>query len=115
MNISATASSPQALTSDTQDTQRQSKLADAAHQFEGMFLQQFLKPLQSGKNSLTGDSNGDKSSDDSDGSGDTLQTYGTEALANAISSRGGFGIARQVIQQVTREHQQATQKNLSNP
>lgn len=92
--------------STTPDTQRQAKLTDAAHQFEGMFLQELLKPMQS-KGSLTGED-----SDDPDNSGDTLQTYGTEALANAISSRGGLGIARQVIQQINREHQ-STQKNLS--
>ena len=92
------------------DTQCQAKLADAAHQFEGMFLQELLKPMQS-KNSLTGD---DKS-DDSDSTADTLQSYGTEAVAKAISAQGGFGIARQVIQKLNRsthEHQN-TQKDLA--
>ncbi len=108
MNISSIAS-PQPAAIDA-DTQRQAKLTDAAHQFEGMFLQELLKPMQA-KNSLTGD---DKS-DDSDSSADTLQSYGTEAVAKAISAQGGFGIARQVIQQInnsSQEHQR-TQKTLS--
>ena len=94
------------------DTQRQAKLADAAHQFEGMFLQELLKPMQS-KDPLTAD---DKADNDSD-SADTLQTYGTEAVAQAISAQGGFGIARQVIQQLnqsTHKHQN-NQKVLSTP
>lgn len=110
MNISAIASPQPAGLND--DTRRQAKLADAAHQFEGMFLQELLKPMQS-KNSLTGE---DKSGDDSsDPSADTLQSYGTEAVAKAISAQGGFGIARQVIQKLNRsthEHQN-TQKDLA--
>ena len=112
MTISPIASSQQ-LT--PHDTQRQAKLADAAHQFEGMFLQELLKPMQS-KSSLTGNSD-DKSGDDSDDSADTLQTYATEAVARAISAHGGFGIARQVIQQLNQsslEHQN-NQKNLTTP
>jgi Rod binding domain-containing protein len=101
MNISSITS----LQTATPHTQPQARLTDAAQQFEGIFLQEFLKPLQSGKDGLTGE-------DSSDSSTDTLQTYGTEALAKAISSRGGFGIAHQVIQQVNREHQN-TRKNLS--
>jgi len=101
MNISPITS----LQTATPDTQRHARLTDAAQQFEGIFLQEFLKPLQSGKDGLTGE-------DSSDSSTDTLQTYSTETLAKAISSRGGFGIARQVIEQVNREHQN-TRKNLS--
>lgn len=88
------------------DTQREARLIDAAHQFEGMFLQEFLKPMQSGTDGLSGENSSDSSTE-------TLQSYGTEAVAKAISARGGFGIARQVIQQIDQssgEHQN-NQKN----
>jgi len=96
MNTTATTT----LSPTTAETQRQARLTDAAHQFEATFLQELLKPFQS--------------SEDSNGASDTLQTYGTEALAQAISSRGGLGIARQVIQQINRVNQN-TQKDLPTP
>ncbi len=74
---------------------RHARLADAAQQFEGIFLQELLKPMQSGNDGLTGE-------DASDSSTDSLQSYSTEAVARAISSHGGFGIARQVVQQIER-------------
>ena len=37
------------------------------------------------------------------GAAGTIQSYGTEALAKAIASGGGFGLARQIIRQVTEE------------
>lgn len=75
-----------------------SRLVDAAQQFEAMLLQEMLKPLQSDQSKWTsGDTDGDKS-------GDTLSSYGTEAVAKAISKAGGLGIAKRVVQQVTLEH-----------
>ena len=90
------------LTLSTQDvstpaaTLRTAKLTDGAHQFEAMMLQQMLKPLK------FGDAPGD-GEDEEGGASGTLQSYGTEALAKAIASQGGFGIARKIIQQVTAE------------
>ena len=81
------------------------KLAEAAQQFESMMLQQMLKTMRSGEDSWGGDA--DKSSD---ASMDTISSFGTEAVATAISKGGGLGIARQVIQQVTREHQRDVKK-----
>lgn len=75
------------------------KLVNAAQQFESMMLQELLKPMRSGEDSWGGDT--DKSSDSSM---DTISSFGTEAVATAISKGGGFGIARKVIQQVTEEH-----------
>ena len=40
---------------------------------------------------------------DATGANGTLQSYGTEALAKAIATGGGFGIAQKIIQQVTAE------------
>jgi peptidoglycan hydrolase FlgJ len=81
------------------------KLVNAARQFESMMLQELLKPMRSGEDSWGGDT--DKSSDSSM---DTISSFGTEAVATAISKGGGFGIARKVIQQVTQEHQRDAKK-----
>jgi Rod binding domain-containing protein len=102
MKIDATiASSAPAATSEAKNP----KLVNAAQQFESMMLQEMLKPMRSGEDSWGGDS--DKSSDSSM---DTISSFGTEAVATAISKGGGLGIARQVIQQVTKEHQRDEQK-----
>jgi peptidoglycan hydrolase FlgJ len=77
---------------DTSDT----KLKDAAQQFEAMLLQQMLKPMQSGENSWDEEKKNDAAFD-------TISGFGTEAVAGAIAKRGGLGIARQVIRQVTAE------------
>jgi peptidoglycan hydrolase FlgJ len=79
------------------EKQRMVKLADGAHQFEAMMLQQMLKPLKFGT------APGDSADDEAEGS--ALQGYGTEALAKSIASAGGFGIAKQIIRQVTAEDQ----------
>ena len=81
------------------DAAKNSKLVDAAHQFESMLLQEMLKPMRLGQDSWGGDS-----SDATDSSMDTISSFGTEAVATAISRAGGLGIAKQVIRQVTQEH-----------
>jgi len=88
----------------TADTQRQAKLTDAAQQFEGIFLQQILKPLQSDKSGWGDD-------DSSDSANDTFSSMGTEAVAKAISSKGGLGIAKQVIHQIGQERNEISQKS----
>jgi len=83
-SIASTATTP------NPETAQHRRLVDAAHQFEGLFLQQMLKPMSSmGKD--------DKSTDDDGGDGGPLQSYGTEAMAKAISAAGGLGIAREVL------------------
>jgi flagellar protein FlgJ len=74
----------------------QSKLADAAQQFEAMLLQEMLKPLRSQESGWSGE-------DSADSASDTINSFGTEAVAKAISKSGGLGIARQVIRQVSAE------------
>jgi peptidoglycan hydrolase FlgJ len=102
------------ITSDTSiqadtgiDAQKQAKLVDAAQQFEAMMLQEMLKPMRGGQDSW----GGNEKSDDS--ASDTISSFGTEAFAKAISKGGGFGIAKQVISQVSREHQRNSEKNTS--
>ena len=84
----------------SEDIGTRAKLTDAAQQFEGMLLQEMLKPLR------TGSENGDIGvEEDSDSGTDTINSFGVEAVANAISRSGGLGIARQVLQQVTGEEE----------
>ncbi len=80
--------------------QQHARLVDAAQQFESIFLGEMLKPMQS-KDGGWGE--GDSSGDDSGGSGGTLASYGVESVARAIAKAGGLGIARQVVEKVSRE------------
>jgi len=78
------------------------KLVDAAQQFEGMLLQEMLKPMKDhgfceGDQDRSGDGSGD-------GFADTLNSYGTEAMATAIAKSGGLGIAKRVVAQVEGEY-----------
>jgi Rod binding domain-containing protein len=68
------------------------RLKPAAHEFEACLLKEFLEPMQ--KNTLFDDS---KDGDTGEGSGNALMSFGSEALARAISDRGGFGIATKII------------------
>ncbi|MEO6816000.1 MAG: hypothetical protein ABI177_04810 [Edaphobacter sp.] len=86
------------------DGAKNPKLAQAAEQFESMLLQEMLKPMRSGEDSWGGD---EKSRDSSM---DTISSFGTEAMATAIAKGGGLGIAKQVIRQVTLEHQRDVEK-----
>ena len=78
------------------------KLADGARQFEAMMLEQMLKPMHFG---TSPDEAGEA---DAKGSNDTLSGFGTEAVAKALASGKGFGLARQIVRQVTAEHKART-------
>ncbi len=106
MKISSDLTSAPAAT----DGAKNPKLVNAAEQFESMLLQEMLKPMRSGEDSWGGDDKSSDSSGSSDSSMDTISSFGTEAMATAISKGGGLGIARQVIQQVTLEHQRDSEK-----
>jgi peptidoglycan hydrolase FlgJ len=86
------------------DKQTNAKLVDAAQQFESMLMQEMLKPLRSGEDSWDDDKKEDSASD-------TISSFGTEAVAKAISKDGGLGIAKQVIRQVTQEHEKSSKNN----
>ncbi len=87
-----------------QDARDHSRLVDAAQQFEGLMLQELLKPMNSTENKWdTGEQEGDKSMD-------TMTSYGTEAVAKAIAKGGGLGIAKKVVEQVTAEHDSRLRK-----
>jgi Rod binding domain-containing protein len=87
--------------------QKQAKLVDAAQQFEATMLQELLKPMQHGESNWGGEAKSD------DSASDTISSFGTEAIAKAISKGGGFGIAKQIVSKVTLEHQRNSEKKLA--
>jgi len=104
MNFTIAGPAPSAATSsqNTAATVQHKKLTDAAQQFEGMLLQEMLKPMKEHGFAQEESDNGDEK-DDSTGLGDTLTTFGSETLATAIAKSGGLGIARRVVEQVEDE------------
>jgi peptidoglycan hydrolase FlgJ len=72
------------------------RLRPAAHEFEACLMKEFLQPLQHDAlfSDQTGGDGGDEAGEGSDGA---LMSFGAEALAKAISERGGFGIARKIL------------------
>lgn len=68
------------------------KLKSAAHEFEASLMQEFLKPLQHDPLFDSGEDGGIDG-----GSSGALMSFGSEALAKAISERGGFGIATEIL------------------
>jgi peptidoglycan hydrolase FlgJ len=94
-------------------TQRHARLVDAAQQFEGMILEQLLKPMQRSQDTGFGQD----PDTDRDGSLDTLSSYGTGAVANSIARSGGLGIARKVVADVDRidANTQKTQRSQATP
>jgi flagellar protein FlgJ len=93
----AMATQPQATTAEHR------KLTEAAQQFEGMLLQEMLKPMKQHGFCQGDGQDDDDSKDAGSGFGDTLSSFGTEAMATAIAKGGGLGIAKQVVKQVEGE------------
>jgi flagellar protein FlgJ len=104
MKISSDVSSQ---TGSAVEGQKKAKLVDAAQQFEATMLQELLKPMQHGQDSWGGEGKSD------DSASDTISSFGTEAIAKAISKGGGFGIAKQIVSKVTVEHQRNSEKKTS--
>jgi Rod binding domain-containing protein len=73
------------------------RLVRAAHEFEGQIMQELLKPMTNG-DALTG---ADDDSDSGAGSGGALGEFASETLGQALSERGGFGIANRIIQELS--------------
>lgn len=69
------------------------RLVHAAQQFEGQMMKELLAPmLHSG--GLTGDG-------DDAGSNGALDEFAGEALGEGLSARGGLGIARRIVQDLS--------------
>lgn len=65
------------------------KLVRAAHEFEGQLMKELLKPLNAG--------GGWSGEDEDSGSAGALGDFASEALGQALSRQGGFGIADKII------------------
>ena len=78
------------------------KLARAAHEFEGQMMKQLLAPMTA-SDSLTGEEDsGDPDMDSGAGPGGALSQFASESLGQALSERGGFGIADRILQDLAR-------------
>ena len=84
-------------TAATATTAANRKLVDGAHEFEAMMLGQMMKGLSFGV------APGEDPEDAEAGAAGTVRSFGTEAVAKAVAAGGGFGLARQIIRQVTAE------------
>ena len=73
------------------------RLERAAHEFEGQMMKELLKPMTGG-DALT---EVDDDLDSGAGSGGALNEFASEALGQALSQRGGFGIADQIIKELS--------------
>jgi flagellar protein FlgJ len=89
------------------DSRQHTRLVDATQQFEAMMMQEVMKQMQSSENKW------DDGGDSSDKSMETMSSYGSEAVAKAISKNGGLGIARTVVRQVEAEHDLHAKKESS--
>lgn len=69
------------------------RLVKAAHEFEGQMMKELLKPMTGG------DALSDPGDDSNSGEGSTgaLGEFASESLGQALSARGGFGIANRIV------------------
>lgn len=73
------------------------RLVSAAHEFEGQMMKELLKPMTGG-DALTGT---DDDSDAGAGACGALSEFASETLGQALSARGGFGIATGIIKELS--------------
>ena len=71
----------------------QPRLVQAAHEFEAQMMKELLQPLASG-GALFGE---DGEGSDGAGSSGALGGFASQALGQALSEQGGFGIANKII------------------
>jgi len=93
------------------------KLIKAAHEFEGQMMKELLQPMMQGS-SLGGDDDDDSGLGigSGSGSGGALSEFASEALGQALSERGGFGIADHIISELSRNgNRQGTKQVTSDP
>lgn len=75
------------------------RLVRAAHEFEGQMMKELLKPMTAG-DGLSGE-------EDESGSGGTLGEFASEALGQALSQQGGFGIANRIVKDLAHSGNQS--------
>jgi len=75
----------------------QPQLVRAAHEFEAQMMKELLKPMTHAS-TLTGE---DEDSGSDSGSNGALGEFASEALGRALSDGGGFGIANQIVKELS--------------
>jgi|ERR1700739_2561642 len=83
----------------------QPRLVQAAHEFEAQLMKEVLKPMTNGT-SLDGE-------ETDPGTGGALADFATEALGQALSQRGGLGIATNILHSLSRNEKDF--QSFSNP
>ncbi len=83
------------------------RLGKAAHEFEGQMMKELLQPMMAG-DALTGAEDGDSDLGAGSGSGSSgaLGEFASGALGQALSERGGFGIANRIVQELSQSGNQ---------
>ena len=78
------------------------RLVKAAHEFEGQMMKELLQPMMAG-DALTGSEDGDSELGAGSGGGSTgaLGEFASEALGQALSEHGGFGIADRIVKELS--------------
>lgn len=71
----------------------QPRLVRAAHEFEAQMMKELLKPM-TGNDPLAGQA---QDADADAGSSGALAEFASEALGQALSRQGGFGMANRII------------------
>jgi Rod binding domain-containing protein len=88
----------------------QPRLVRAAHEFEAQMMKEIMKPM-TGASGLTGEDD-----DSSSGSAGALGEFASEALARALSDHGGFGIANQIVKELSHSgNREVTRPVTGNP
>ncbi len=75
------------------------RLMHAAHAFEALMMKELLKPMTERKE-LTGEES-EQDAGSGSGSGGALGEFAAEALGQALSLHGGFGIADRIVQSLS--------------
>ena len=75
----------------------QPRLVHAAHEFEAQMMKELLKPM-TGKDGLTGE---DEDTASDAGSNGALGEFASQALGQALSQQGGFGIAKSILRDLS--------------
>ena len=75
----------------------QPRLVRAAHEFEAQMMKELLKPI-TGENSLTGE---DEDAGGDAGAGGAMGEFASEALGQALSQQGGFGMADRIVRDLS--------------
>ncbi len=101
VSLTATAAQPAASAAPSP------KLVKAAHEFEAQMMKELLAPMtgaDADDDALFGEGDDAQASGPAlgsgSGSGGALAGFASEALGQALSERGGFGIADQIIRQL---------------